>query len=122
MNPTIFSACILKLHEEFSKDNFALLNGDFVDGPKSLLKLLEYATMIESEDALDLPGVVIRGFKNLPKKTAQWIVSIRNSKLFSSLSLQEERFVYKTLRAIYAVGIPPFLDYESFHNSSKQDS
>lgn len=119
MNPSIFSACILKLHEEFSKDNFALLEGDFVEGHKRYLKLLEYATMIESEDALDLPGVVVRGFKNLPKATAKWIISIRNSELFSKLSLQEERFVYKTLRAIYAVGIPPFLDYESFHNSSK---
>lgn len=109
MNPTIFSTCILKLHEEFCKDDYALLEGDFIEGPKRLLKLLEYATMIESEDALDLPGVVIRGFKNLPKSTAQWIVKVRNSELFSSLTLQEERFIYKTLRAIYANGlIPPF--------------
>lgn len=109
MSPTIFSVCILKLHEEFSKDDYALLQGDFIEGPKRLLKLLEYATMIESEDALDLPGVVIRGFKNLSKSTAQWIVRVRNSDPFSSLSLKEERFVYKTLRAIYAQGlIPPF--------------
>lgn len=106
MSPTVFALCITKLHEEFCKNDYALLHGDHITGPERLLKLLEYATMFESEDAADLPPVVVRGFKSLSHAIAAWIVTIRNSQLFSSLSLQEERFVYKTLRAIYAKGVP----------------
>ena len=106
MSPTIFSVCITKLHEEFCKDDYKLLNGDFLEGPSRLLKLLEYATMFESEDASDLPPVVVRGFKSLSHELASWIVKIRNSEPFCNLSLREERFVYKTLRAIYAQGLP----------------
>lgn len=106
MSPAVFSLCIMKLHEEFCKDDCAILHGDFISGPDRLLKLLEYATMFESEDAADLPPVVVRGFKSLSHELAAWIVKIRNSQPFSSLSLREERFVYKTLRAVYAQGIP----------------
>lgn len=106
MSPAVFALCITKLHEEFCKDDYALLHGDFIAGPDRLLKLLEYATMFESEDAADLPPVVVRGFKSLSHELAAWIVKIRNSQPFSSLSLREERFIYKTLRAIYAQGIP----------------
>lgn len=107
MSPAIFSICITKLHQEFcNTDDLFLLSGDRNEAVKRLLKLLEYSTLIESEDASDLPPVVIRGFKNLDHTTAAWIVKIRNSEPFSGLSLLEERFVYKTLRAVYNLGIP----------------
>ena len=106
MSPAVFALCINKLHEEFCKDDYALLHGDIFTGPERLLKLLEYATVFESEDAADLPPVVVRGFKSLSHEIAAWIVKIRNSDPFSSLSLKEERFVYKTLRAVYAQGVP----------------
>lgn len=106
MSPVVFAICINKLHEEFCKDDFALLHGDFITGPKRYLKLLEYATMFESEDAADLPPVIVRGFKSLSHEDAAWIVKIRNSEPFSILSLRDERFVYKTLRAVYAQGVP----------------
>lgn len=96
MKASIFAVCICKL-DEFFQDSW---NAD-LPSPDSFLKLLEYATMIEAEDDDELPPIVMRGFNSMSKETARRIVVIRNSELFSSLSLSEERFVYRTLRKVY---------------------
>lgn len=96
MKASIFAVCICKLDELF-QSNW----NDDLPSPDSFLKLLEYATMIEAEDDDELPPIVMRGFNSMSKEAARCIVDIRNSSIFSSLSLSEERFVYRTLRKIY---------------------
>lgn len=97
MSPAVFSVCIIKLDEFFQSDDW---NSD--DSKESFLKLLEYATMIDSEDEDELPAVVLKGMKDLPKRFWHYIVSFRNSEPFVNLSFVQERFVYRTLRKIYA--------------------
>lgn len=99
MSPSIFALAICKLDEVFADSHIFVLQD--LQEKQSFLKLLEYATIIESEDDDELPAVVLKGFKELKKTIAQAIVAIRNSKPFSDLSLSQERFVYKTLRKIY---------------------
>lgn len=97
MKPSVFSVCIIKLDEFFNSEKWSP-----EDDINSFLKLLEYATMIDSEDDEELPQVVLKGMKELPKRFWEYIVSFRNSEPFVNLSFTQERFVYRTLRKIYA--------------------
>lgn len=97
MNPSVFSLCIIKLDEFFKSDKWSV-----DDDMNFFLKLLEYATMIDSEDDDELPQVVLKGMKELPKRFWEYIVSFRNSEPFVNLTFAQERFVYRTLRKIYA--------------------
>lgn len=97
MSPAVFSVCVIKLDEFFQSDDWCS-----EDSKESFLKLLEYATMIDSEDEDELPAVVLKGMKDLPKRFWQYIVAFRNSEPFVNLTFVQERFVYRTLRKIYA--------------------
>ncbi len=94
MSPVIASQCFLAL-DVFFKDNLLTIQkADF-------LKLLEYASIIELGDDDELPPVVVRRFKAADKEVARAIVKLRNSEEFSSLSLIQERQIYRILRKIY---------------------
>lgn len=97
MSPAVFSVCIIKLDDFFQSNNWSI-----EDSKESFLKLLEYATMIDSEDEDELPAVVLKGMKDLPKRFWHYIVAFRNAEPFVNLTFVQERFVYRTLRKIYA--------------------
>ena len=94
MNPCIVAKCFVALDEFFHRSLITIEKEDF-------LKLLEYASMIELGDDDELPPVVLRRFKSMNKEDAKAIVTLRNSETFSSLSLIQERQVYRMLRKIY---------------------
>ena len=95
MDVSVFSLAIIKLDERFTQMQFNMQQR------LHMLKLFEYATMIELEADDELPTVVLRGFKEMSKGTATFIVNTRNSEPFSALALPTERFVYRTLAKIY---------------------
>lgn len=95
MEVSVFSLAIIKLDERFQQMQFDM------EERLHILKLFEYATMIELEEDDELPMVVLRGFKEMSKGIATFIVNTRNSEPFSALALPMERFVYRTLARIY---------------------
>lgn len=95
MEVSVFSVAVIKLDERFQQMQFTL------DERLHVLKLFEYATMIQMEIDDELPVVVLKSFKNMSHGLATFIVNTRNSEPFSNFSLPDERFVYRTLAKVY---------------------